>query len=388
MYPVTLGLIIGTQSLFEPVQECLRGLPVRVLFEQAAVEDWPALLQNIDGSKPDLVVVDVGALKEPLGQAFAKIRALSQPPLIAALHTEGSPELILEAVRAGASDFLYPPVDQSLRTALMRISDTRQQQRGSSTRRGGKVLGFLSAKGGCGATTIACHLALELPRQTGSHALLADFDFDAGLVEFLMKTRSEYSVLDAANNLHRLDLSFWKKIISNGIPGLEIITAPSTLGAREIVKPQTAASILAFTRAHYDWTVVDLGRGLTKDGLETLESVDQVYLVSTMEIPALHQAKTHTQRLLDSGFKRENLRLVINRMPRNPELTIDELEVVLGHPVFATVPNDYPSLHDSYAQGRLLREDAPIRRHLATVARRIAGVEDQKPAKKRFSLFG
>jgi CheY-like chemotaxis protein len=162
VYPVTLGLIIGNRSLFDPVRDCLRDLPAHVVFEQPSVGDWPALLQKLDQTKPDLIVIDVSALKEPMAEAFGKILAIPQPPIIAAVDDQAAPERILEAVRAGAADFLYPPIDLSLRRALTRISDEREQQRGSG-RRGGTVLAFLSSKGGCGATTIACHLALELP---------------------------------------------------------------------------------------------------------------------------------------------------------------------------------------------------------------------------------
>jgi pilus assembly protein CpaE len=138
----------------------------------------------------------------------ARIKSMDSPPVIAALHTEATPDLILDAVRAGASEFLYPPLQESLLKTLTRVSDERQQQRGPA-RKGGKVLAFLSAKGGCGATTIACHMAVELSHQTRQYTLLADLDFSAGMISFLMKSRSDYSVLDALRNVHRLDLSFW-----------------------------------------------------------------------------------------------------------------------------------------------------------------------------------
>ena len=385
MYPLNVGLIIGSKRLWDGVQECLNELPVRVVIEQSGSIDWPQLTAKLDEARPDLLLVDVGLISGSLKDAFATIRTLPHAPAIAAIHAEADPELILEAVRAGASEFLYPPFPATLTKALTRISAEREANKG--TRTGGKVLGFLSAKGGCGATTLACHLALELPRQTNDHALLADFDLHAGMIAFLLKTKSEYSVLDAAKNLHRMDLSFWKKLICNGNPGLEVITAPESLSGREALGPESVASVLAFARRHYGWTIADLGRGISESTLRILEAVDEIFLVTTIEVPALHQAKAITQRLLDSGVRRDSLRLVINRMPRNPDLTLQEMETLLGIEIYATVPNDYPSLHDCYSEGRLLGADTPIRRHLSNVACRIAGVAEQKP-KKRFSLFG
>jgi pilus assembly protein CpaE len=386
VYPLTLGLIVGTKQLWDEVQSCIQDLPVRVVFEQAECGKWDELLEKLEQTRPDLLVLDLHAISEPLAQVVARIKSMDSPPVIAALHTEATPDLILDAVRAGASEFLYPPLQESLLKTLTRVSDERQQQRGPA-RKGGKVLAFLSAKGGCGATTIACHMAVELSHQTRQYTLLADLDFSAGMISFLMKSRSDYSVLDALRNVHRLDLSFWKKLISNGIPNLEIITAPSALTPNQDVPPESLKAITQFARMHYDWTLMDLGRGLSEPILSQFEAVDQVFLVTTMEVPALHQTQQIVRRLLDSGLPGGNLRLIVNRMPKNPELTLGEVEKVLGYEVFASVPNDYPSLHDSYSEGRLLHENTPIRRHLAEVARRIAGIQQNK-TKRKFSFFG
>ena len=122
-------------------------------------------------------------------------------------------------------------------------------------------MGFLSAKGGCGATTIACHTAAELGRQD-KHVLLADLDLDAGMIRFLMKTKSPYSVLDALNNLHRLDASYWNALISNGMPGLEIIAAPQALASKQQPNQEQMQNMLTFCRGQYDFSIVDLGRSL------------------------------------------------------------------------------------------------------------------------------
>ena len=62
--------------------------------------------------------------------------------------------------------------------------------------------------------------------------LLADLDLDAGMVGFITKTKSVYSILDAVNNLHRLDIHYWKALVSNGIPGVEIVASPLALASK------------------------------------------------------------------------------------------------------------------------------------------------------------
>ena len=70
----------------------------------------------------------------------------------------------------------------------------------------------------------------ELGRQN-QKVLLADLDLDAGMVAFITKTKAVYSILDAVNNLHRLDISYWKALVSNGIPGVEIVSSPLALAS-------------------------------------------------------------------------------------------------------------------------------------------------------------
>src|SRR5262249_31171156 len=165
------------------------------------------------------------------------------------------------------------------------------------SKQGGKSFGFLSAKGGCGATTLICHVAVELGRQN-QKVLLADLDLDAGMIGFLTKTKGTYSILDAVNNLHRLDTSYWKALVSNGIPGVEIVPSPVALASRTTPREEQLRHVLAFVRPYYDISLVDLGRSLSRTSMGALEEIDETCLVTTLEVPALHQAKLIVQTLL------------------------------------------------------------------------------------------
>jgi len=315
-----------------------------------------------------------------------RIKATSVDPMVIALHNTAEPELILSALRAGAHEFLHPPLKANLQQALERKSLERNKTR-ERLKQKGKVVGFLSAKGGCGATTIACHTAAQLGRQD-KRVLLADLDLDAGMIRFLMKSKSPYSVLDALNNLHRLDASYWNALISNGLPGLEIIAAPQALASKQQPNQEQMQNMLTFCRGQYDFTIVDLGRSLNLTAMNSLEEIDETYLVTTLDVPALHQSKQIIQTLSGVGYGRERLRLVLNRMPQRLDVTPDELEKMMSLPVFATLPNDYPSLYESYSEGSLLPPNSRLGKELNRMAMKVGGIEEEKGGKKKFSLFG
>jgi hypothetical protein len=58
--------------------------------------------------------------------------------------------------------------------------------------------------------------------------------------------------------------------------------------------------------------VLDLGR-LTVFSLAILEETKDLFIVTTPELPALFETSRLLQRLLDAGFPREKLRLLLNR---------------------------------------------------------------------------
>jgi pilus assembly protein CpaE len=302
-----------------------------------------------------------------------------------AVHTTADPDAILSAMRAGVNEYVYPPLEGALRGALERRSSDAGR-RLSGTRWGGRTMGFLSSKGGCGATTIVCHLAVELGRLS-QKVLLADLDLDAGLIGFLTKAKPGYSILDAVNNLHRMDVSYWKALVSNGIPNVEVIAAPALAADRTYPQQEQLRQLFSFLRSCYDFTLIDLGRSLTRAGAASLEEMDEAYLVTTLEVPALHQAKQVLQILMDAGYGKDRVKLILNRVPKRSELAPGEIEKIMGLPVYAVLPSCYPELQECYSMGKLLPERSVLGQAIRDLSLRIVGV-DKKPAKKKFSLFG
>jgi pilus assembly protein CpaE len=381
--PLTIGISIETRQLREEVESCFRDLPVRIVLDEG---ETAALLTAVETLHPDVVLVDVSRLARPLDEVVRNVKTASTASMVIVLHTGAEPEKILSALRAGANEYLFPPLAANLRAALERKSAERSQMR-AGIRGKGKTVAFLSAKGGCGATTLACHVAVELGRHFAQHVLLADLDMATGMISFLMRSQSPYTVLDAVHNLHRLDPNYWKALCSNGYPGVEVISGPAICSTAAAPEPEQLRHVLSFARSLYEWTVVDLGRGLSPVAMVAFEEIDEVYLVSTLDMPALHAATQVARALVSSNYGRNRIRLVLNRTPARPDTTPRELENVLGHPIYAMLPDDYAALCDSYCEGRMLISGSNLGKHLARLAHKIAGTPEEK-SKHRFSFFG
>ncbi|MDP2999418.1 MAG: ATP-binding protein [Bryobacterales bacterium] len=298
--------------------------------------------------------------------------------------------MAIRALESGAQDYLVKgKFDGNQLVRAIRHACARSE--GLAAKSGAaphKVIGFLGAKGGCGVTTLACHVAAELGRLTGSPTLLADFDLVAGAAGFLMKSTSPHSVLDAVDMLDGLDLSSWRSIISSVAPNLDILAAPATLAGRMLPRPERLAQVLKFARLNYPWTVVDLGRGLSDYSLSLLDHLDSAFLVTTPDVLALARSRQIVEALAESSYPPERIHLVVNRTTGRAQLTLKDIERLLKLPVEAALPDASDDLATSYAHGKLAPAGSALGEKFAGFAARLAGIQPLEAKSRWFSLFG
>ena len=350
------------------------------------------LLAWLERLSPDILLLGLPDLAEDPAVVLRAIARLRHPPRVVVVNDSAEPELILQVMRAGAAEFVYPPLETRLGEAVNRaISD--HCRAAEPERIAGAAVGFVSAKGGCGATTIACHAAGYL-RSEKMSVLLADLDTSSGMVGQVMRASTTYSFEDAVQHVNRMDLKLWRALASHSPSGVDVIPAalfganrpgPNRQGANRdpmgsVELSAGARRLLSFWRGHYEFTLVDLGQGVSHSLLGVLDALDGVVLVSTTELPALRQAGIVIQALTLRGFSKDRLRLLVNRMPRRAEIQTGELEKLMGHPVYAVLPNDYRTLTEAYAKSRLADFDSAFGHSVANFAARMAGL--QPPSKK------
>jgi pilus assembly protein CpaE len=381
MSSANLLLFIADETLRREALEVLRLAESPIPFDQHD-SDWAGLLERIGKTKPDILLLDLSAVPVDLSIGIRQIRYHVPRIKVVALHASADPKIILTVMRAGANEFLHSPLAASLQAALEQILSTPDPDLVAVHR--GKVIGFLSAKGGCGATTLACHVAAELQRLTRKSVLLADLDLTSGLVGFLMKTPSSYSVLDAIKNITRLDESLWRALIVEHKANFAVMPAPASYSRWDHPDEEQLRQVLQFMRTQHDWIVLDLGRSVNSIATAVLEEIDQLFLISTLEVVALHGLKAIVHGLFEQG---EKLQLVLNRTPKMMDISTHELENILGRSIYAALPNDYMALYQSYSSGNLLDSNNRLAQHFALLAAKIANLSPVK-SKKKFALFG
>ncbi|MEO8592202.1 MAG: response regulator [Candidatus Solibacter sp.] len=332
----------------------------------------------------DVALVDL-SLPDSTGlETFLTVQRHSPALPIVIVTSLDDESVALIAVERGAQDYLAKgslrkeTLVRALNYAIARSRNPSEPA--TQARRKATIVGLLGSNGGVGTTTVACHWALELRRQTKQAVLLMDLDVSSTGSAFLMKQNAPHTLVDAMENIHRLDATLWKGFTCSPEEGVDLLQPPGVAGFQDRPGGERLRHVLRFASTLYDWIVLDLGR-LTVSSLATVEDVKDLFIVTTPELPCLFEAKRLLQRLLDVGLPREKLRLLINRQEKGVSIRTQDIEQALGHSVYGSIADDSREMNEAYAEGRFLDESLAMRRAIAQVIRKWTGIEEKAPAR-------
>jgi len=361
--------------------------------EAFTLQQAGSLLEGLDKlaqRDADVILLDLNLPDSQGLETFTAMQAHAPHTPIVLLTGNDDDTLALAAVEAGAEDYLVK--DRLGAEALiraLRYAVVRHQSRNGHGDRPedgarGRIIGVLGSKGGVGTTTVACHLAADIRRQTEAAVLLADLDFDSGAVGFLMQVSSSYTFLDAAANVHRLDAEFWRGMVSKTAAGVDVMPSPELAGDGEWPAHGRVRHTLRFARTQYDWVVVDAGC-LNPLSAKVLPEMDQLVLVTTSELIAVHHAARVLDELDKLGIDHDEVALVHNQTNKRSGGP-DVLKAVVKMPIRAALPSCEGELRAAYTKGKLLESGEGFGRQVAALAAAVAGVEPKPQESTGFSL--
>lgn len=385
MFSLSVGLASPDSELLAELEGALVEAGCKTISKTTEVH--PSAIQKlVEQQAPDVVVLDFRAIDKPWDVLVGALKAAAPRLLLIALYDSASPADILESIRSGADEYVYPPYTINLLKSLGRLEIQRRESTASGQL--GQLLVFVSVKGGCGATVLATQCAGWLSQLNRQRTLLLDLDLELGLAAFLTKHRQVYSSVDALNNVHRLDWSYWQALVTGLNEFWDFLAAPP---AQELhVRPplDNFKKIIRFARSHYQWVVIDAGRGFNELVVLAFEEGAQIYVVTTAELAALYQLKRFREAAEQYGVQPEQFHVILNRYRRDAEISVFEIEQMTGIKLFAVVSEDLQAVWEICAEGGLARDTSPLARQLKAVVSKITGKEMSQQPRKRFLLFG
>jgi pilus assembly protein CpaE len=294
--------------------------------------------------------------------------------------------MLVRCMRAGAREFLTLPFEAGVMAeALVRASALRSAVR-PTKKTNGKLLVFISAKGGSGVTTLACNYAVSLARDSDKKTLLIDLNLPLGDAAISLGIRAQYSTVNALQNASRLDAHFLSSVLVGHSSGLSVLAAPSEFTSEQVTE-EAVEKLLEVACREFDYVVVDAGSRLNLQHTHLFDESSTVYMVTQVGIPELRNSNRLINRLSVAGGPK--VEIVINRYdPRNQEIGEDHINKALTRPAEWKIPNNYAAVRRMQNTATpLIEEDSEISRSIQQMARAISGKQPLPEKKKGFSLF-
>jgi pilus assembly protein CpaE len=341
-----------------------------------AIEDLPAV---INGSSPDVLIIDdatVGCLD---AVEALNLRAPGVETLL--ISQDASAEFLMRAMRAGVREVIPTAGSpESLQAAMIRLAHKRSRQVAAPAHEG-KVLAFLSCKGGSGATFLAANLAYVLASECGKRVALIDLNLQFGdAAIFVSESHPPSNLAELAQQIHRLDASLLAASMLEAAPNFFVLAAPEDPASSGDVKREHIDAIVRLARQHYDFVVLDVSRSLDGVSLQALDMADIVFPVLQLTLPYVRDGKRLLSIFRSLDYPRSKVQLVVNRYVKGGELTVQDLERAVDEKVAHIVPNSYAAAASSVNLGVPIVKASrgnPISKQLLEMGRGFAPAEDQ-----------
>jgi pilus assembly protein CpaE len=342
--------------------------------------------------QPDLVVVDIrGDVASGLA-SIERLRAGQPTVAIFAVAYGTEPELLLQAMRAGANEyFSWPVPDEAFHGALRRTANRREGTNGSS-KAASATLVFFGAKGGAGTTTVAVNCAVELARLTKRSTMVVDLKPCFGEVALFLGVRPRYTIIDAIDNLHRLDQDFMRELVARHKSGLEILAGSEQYDRPGAVDASALEELFRVLGRARDFVVVDAGNAITSSSIAALYAADTVFIVANPDVPSVRNAQRLVDRLRQLGVGGERIRVLLNRVSEQGVIAPKQIEAALGLSVHHSFPSDYATVSTALNSGvpLALSNHTALAAQFDSFTRQIIGpvtTEAQAPEKRRSTFF-
>ena len=186
--------------------------------------------------------------------------------------------------------------------------------------------------------------------RAGARAAVLRAGAAAHEVALFLGVRPRFTVLDALENLHRLDSEFLRELGVKHKSGVEIMAGSAQFerpGGR-IRLPRGAVSPAA---RHYEYIIVDAGNRINACTIAALYPADTIFLVANPDVPSVRNAQRLVDRVRQLGVGGERIRILLNRAAEPYMIPPKQIETALGYPIHHTFPSDYKTVSTALNSG-------------------------------------
>jgi pilus assembly protein CpaE len=297
---------------------------------------------------PDLLVLHVNGLEGGELEALLERSASARPPMVVVSETDDAAAM-RQAMKAGARDFLLhsetPEVIQSVNATCDELTE--------QTSPDGKITAVVNAKGGAGATFLACNLAHLAVSVTQEPTALLGFDMQFPTLPSYFDLKLQHGLLNALESVDELDTTALDAIMKSHTSGLKLLAAkPEDFRFSFDNLAGQTNTLLNLLLSNYKHVVIDVPRNMDELNAQVIARASQVVMVVQQSLPHLQDATRLQQLLHDQlGISYDRLLIVVNRYQKRAEIQLADIEKALPGSEIMTVPNQFKEVSESINLG-------------------------------------
>ena len=323
--------------------------------------------------------------------ALTERPASMRPPLLV-VSADNDADVMRLAMKAGARDFLAGKVALAdLNASIDGIRDDLQARAGET----GELVALINAKGGSGATFLACNLAHITAKLSEQPTAVVSLDMQFPTLPAYFDVKLRHGLLQAMDSVEELDAVALDAYMSAHHSGLKLLAArPEDFRFSYDSAVERASRLFDLLTQQYAQVFVDVPRRFDEMTAQIVSRASKVVLVLQQSLPHVQDATRVVQLMRDQlGIPTEQVVLVVNRFDKKAEIQLEDIKQALPGAAGYTLPNHYKLVAESINLGvpmldharnsELTRALVKLQSHLVSVA----GAEAQVPGSKLSSLF-
>lgn len=370
-----LAIVDPSDSARDALKSMLLGMD-RVWLE-AECSRYEFFADVVAQTNPDIGVVAIDSNPAKALELVAQLHEASPKCCILVLSSSTDGNLILQAMRAGAKEFLSQPIKlDDLVQALERIG-SRGLGRGEQRSRGCNVIALAGATGGVGTTSLAVNLGCVLAADERNSVVLIDLDLCLGDADVCLDTIPDYTLVDVAQNASRMDFTLLKRSLTKHSSGLFLLPRPVQLDDVNLITPEDLQRVIGLLKATFTHVLIDLSKSYGTLDRVALSMSDHVLLVTQLDLPCLRNVVRLLMSFSEMNELAKKVKVVVNRAGLDSgQISLKKAQETIGRDIFWQLPNDYRVMVEVRNNGVPLLQQAPkaaITQSIGQLAQALSG---------------
>jgi pilus assembly protein CpaE len=381
---ISIQAFCETEGVFKPIE---RAKADRRMSRAQVKANMGGLSAAVDfyssNPTPNLVIVESrlapGELFDALG-GLAEVCDPSSKVVIIGHHNDVT--LYRELVRSGISEYLVAPV--SIADIIGVVSQIFVDPTAEPL---GKVVAFIGAKGGVGASTLAHNVAWTASALFKTETLLMDADLPFGTANMDFDQDPAQGMADAVFSTSRVDETMMDRLLTKCSEHLSMLAAPALLDRTYDMTGDSMAPLIEIAQRSTPLIVLDLPHVWNEWTKRTLMTADVVVIVAAPDLANLRNAKNMLDQLTALRPNDRKPHMVINQVgvPKRPEISVKEFTAPLGVIPAAVIPFEPQLFGNAANNGQMIGEMEsanPVATTLVELAHVVTGRAEVKAPKK------